>query len=134
MFTYDPIIGIKHTSEENLTETMKNNKSLESPIMFRGQALGSLKLKRADGEPSWTQTEIEFFHAIVAQLGLALENARMFEDTQEQAEREKLVGDISAKLWASADIDTIVRTTVEEIGSSLKLTGAVIELEVQANQ
>ena len=71
---------------------------------------------------------------IVSQLGLALENARMLEDTQEQAEREKLVGAISAKLWASSDINTILRTAVEEIGSSLNLTQAVVELEVPAYQ
>ena len=63
-----------------------------------------------------------------------LENPRMFEDMQEQAEREKLVGDITAKLWASSDIDTIVRTAVEEIGSSLNLTKAELELEVPAYQ
>jgi GAF domain-containing protein len=102
--------------------------------MFRGQPFGSVALQRADGEPVWTQAEIEFFHMIVAQLGLALENARMLEDTQEQAEREKLVGDISVKLWASSDINTILRTAVEEIGSSLNLTQAVVELEVPAYQ
>ncbi len=106
------------------------NSALVAPILFRGQALGKLALQRGDGDPAWTQAEIEFFNGMVAQLGMVLENARMFEDTQQQAEREKLVGDISAKLWASADIETIVRTAVEEIGVSLDLAQAVLELEV----
>jgi len=134
VYTYDPVMGIKKISNKELPEIIGNNRSIVSPIMFRGQALGSLALQRSDGEPGWTQAEIEFFNAIVSQLGLALENARMFEDIQEKAEREKLVSDISAKLWASSDVDTIVRTAVEEIGSSLNLTQAVVELEVSAYQ
>ncbi len=134
VYTYDPMMGIKQISKIDIPQNIANDRSLVAPIMFRGQPFGSVALQRADGEPVWTQAEIEFFHMIVAQLGLALENARMLEDTQEQAEREKLVGDISVKLWASSDINTILRTAVEEIGSSLNLTQAVVELEVPAYQ
>jgi GAF domain-containing protein len=133
-FAYDPIKGIKPVVKSPLPEITENNRALISPIIFRGQALGSIALQRAEGEPAWSKPEVEFFNGIVSQLGLALENARMFEDMQEQAEREKLVSDIAAKLWASSDIDTIVRTAVEEIGSSLNLTKAELELEVPAYQ
>ena len=133
-FTYEPVKGIKPVVTNPLREITEDNRSLVSPIVFRGQALGSIALQRAETEPTWSKAEVEFFNAIVSQLGLAFENPRMFEDMQEQAEREKLVGDISAKLWASSDIDTIVRTAVEEIGSSLNLTKAELELEVLAYQ
>jgi GAF domain-containing protein len=129
-YIYDPIKGIKQIALKDLPEIKADNTSLIAPILFRGQSLGTLALKRGEGEPAWTQVEIEFFNGMVSQLGMALENARMFEDTQQQAEREKLVGDISAKLWASSDIETIVRTAVEEIGVSLNLTQAILELEV----
>jgi GAF domain-containing protein len=134
VYTFDPIMGIKQISSTELPRDETDNQTLVAPIMFRGQSFGSVTLHRAEGEPVWTQSETEFFNMIVSQLGLALENARMLEDTQEQAEREKLVGDISAKLWASSDINTILRTAVEEIGSSLNLAQAVVELEAPAYQ
>ena len=133
-FSYEPIKGIKPGVTSPLRAITEDSRSLVSPIVFRGQALGSIVLQRSETEPIWSKAEVEFFNTIVSQLGLAFENARMFEDMQEQAEREKLIGDISAKLWASSDIDTIVRTAVEEIGSSLNLTKAELELEVPAYQ
>jgi len=130
-YIYDSLKGVKQIARKNLPDLdHADNSALVAPILFRGQTLGKLALQRGDGEPAWTQAEIEFFNGMVAQLGMVLENARMFEDTQQQAEREKLVGDISAKLWASSDIETIVRTAVEEMGVSLNLAQAVLELEV----
>ena len=130
-YIYDSLKGVKQVARKDLPDLRQaGNSALVAPILFRGQALGKLVLQRGDGDPAWTQAEIEFFNGMVAQLGMVLENARMFEDTQQQAEREKLVGDITAKLWASSDIETIARTTVEEIGVSLDLAQAVLELEV----
>lgn len=134
VYTYDPVMGIKKAPKSDLPQSIKSERTLHAPISFRGQSFGSIVLQREDGEPDWTQPDIEFFNTIVSQLGMAMENARMIEDSQEQAEREKLVGDISAKLWASSDINTILRTAVEEMCNSLDLTQAIIELEAPVYQ
>ena len=54
--------------------------------------------------------------SLSAQVGLALENARLLEDTQRRAEREQLVGQMTAQFTRSLDMDAVLRTAVRELG------------------
>ena len=129
-YQYDPL-GVKPIGDEanNLLADIGEN-SVEFPILLRGQSIGSITLVRNEGELHWSPKETELIQSIVSQLGLALENVRVLEDVQRKAEREKLVSEITARLWASSDINTIVRAAAEEIGSKLEVSNAVIQLEV----
>jgi len=61
-------------------------------------------------------------------LGLALESARLFEETQRMAERERLVSEITAKVRASMDVDIILQTAVRELGAALGTDRAFVQL------
>ena len=65
---------------------------------------------------------------MIDQAALALENARLLDETRQRAEQEKVASGISSKVWASADIDTILRTALKELGTALDASEAVIEL------
>ncbi len=132
-YEYDPL-GTKVATEEKKPDIADPSRVLSAAILLRGQSLGEITFTREPDAPAWTSAEVELFHTIVAQLGLALENARMVEDSNFKAERERLLSDISSKLWASADIHTILRTAVEQIGNSLGVDQATIQLEVPTYQ
>ena len=55
------------------------------------------------------------------QIGLALENARLLEETQRRAERERLVSDITTRLRASNDPRAILETAVTELKNALSV-------------
>jgi len=50
---------------------------------------------------------------------LALENARLLEETQKKAQRETIISDISAKIGESRSVDAIINTTIKELGDAL---------------
>jgi GAF domain-containing protein len=56
---------------------------------------------------------------VVRQAAIALQNARSYEQEQARARREQVLREIAAKVRGSADVDTIMRTAVQEIGQTL---------------
>lgn len=102
-------------------------KTLDLPIRLRGMAIGSLNLGIA-ADRTFTAEELAFVNTVIDQAALALENARLLDETRQRAEQEKVTAGISSKVWASTDIDTILRTALKELGTALDASEAVIEL------
>ncbi len=89
------------------------------PLRVRGQVIGVLDAHKPAGRGRWTEDEVALFEALVDQLGVALDSARLFQDTQRRAAEDRLVGEITSRLRATLDIDTVLQTAVREVGSAL---------------
>ncbi len=98
------------------------------PITLRGQTLGVIGIETETGDRQWTEDEIALLATVSEQLGQALESARLFADTERTAERERLIGDITAKIRASTDVQDILETTAEELGRALGTSRALVRL------
>ncbi|OGO61437.1 MAG: hypothetical protein A2032_03290 [Chloroflexi bacterium RBG_19FT_COMBO_49_13] len=101
---------------------------LKIPVKVRDQVLGSIQAQKEETGQEWTQDEIEMLETLVDQLSVALENARLYEDTQRRAERERVAADISARIRESLDVDTVLRTAVMEMRRALNLDEITIRL------
>jgi GAF domain-containing protein len=66
--------------------------------------------------------------ALADQAGLALENTRLFEETQSRARTVQLINEITARVRASTNIETILRTAAEELTRTLNLPRTRIRL------
>ncbi|HIQ01516.1 MAG TPA: GAF domain-containing protein, partial [Anaerolineales bacterium] len=89
---------------------------LVAPIRVHDQIIGVLSF---EARRAWRRDEVALVETAVEQMGLALENARLLEETRRRAERDRLIADITAKVRASADVETILRTAVRELGAAL---------------
>lgn len=65
---------------------------------------------------------------VAERLALAVENARLLEEAQRRAARERLIAEISNRLRASLDPDTVLQTTVRELGRALRASWAAVEV------
>jgi GAF domain-containing protein/HAMP domain-containing protein len=101
-------------------------KEIQVPMTLRDQLIGQISLA---GEGDWTPEEKSMIEAIASQAALALENARLVEDSQLLARRERLVAEITNKIWASTTVDGILQTTVREMGRALDTDEIIIELK-----
>jgi len=93
--------------------------SLTIPIKDRESILGVLRLRKPAGQ-LWSEQELALAETLAEQLFLALESARLFQETQARAERERLAGEITTKLRASNDPQTILQTAVQELRQALQ--------------
>ena len=77
------------------------------------------------------QNDKQLIESIATQAALALENARLVEESQSTAARERLANEITAKIWASTSVDAIMQTAVRELGHALDVTEATIEIKME---
>ena len=110
----------------------KASAMISIPIRFRGQAIGVLDVRSKNGQRFWKQDEIAMLEAAAERAALALENARLVESAQRRAARERAIGDISTRIGALSNLESIMQTAVEELGR--KIGGATeVTLEISSD-
>ena len=66
--------------------------------------------------------------AVAGEVAIALENARLIEETERRAQREHIVADISSRMLAANDIESILRTAGDELGRVLRVDRVALRL------
>jgi GAF domain-containing protein len=102
--------------------------ALVVPISLRGEALGTLGLHETEGKRQWTDDEIALIEAVADQMALAIENARLLEDTQQRAEQEQLVGQITAKMQLASNMDILMQNAIRELLAALDASYVAVHL------
>ncbi len=99
---------------------------LAVPIKLRNQVLGvvDIHFQSANVSPDL----IALIEGTVNRLAVSLENARLLEEIQLSAERERMVGEISSKVRAASDVDSVMRIAIQEIGRSLGVSEVMVQL------
>jgi GAF domain-containing protein len=88
---------------------------LTIPIKLRGQTIGAMNIRATDKKQSWDTDEMAIIQAAADRAALALENARLLKESQRRAAKERVIGEISAKISETASIDGILQTAVQEL-------------------
>jgi len=108
--------------------------ALAVPIVLRGEVLGALQVSEARQAREWTTGDLTFMQAVADQVALALDNARLIEETERRAERERLVADISGRMFAANELETIVQIASEELGHILQVKSTTVQVGMEALQ
>ncbi len=98
------------------SSTRGTGHKLSVPIELRGRTLGTITLRRDLDENPWSPDDLDLARDTVAQIAVALDNARLLDEAQRRAEHEQTVSKISARLSRSIDIDSILKAAVRELG------------------
>ncbi len=117
----EPVLTVEQPSQES-----KGVTKLAVPIKLRNQVLGVVDIRFDSGVVS--QDLIGLIEGTVGRLAVSLENARLMEEIQYRAERERLVSDISSKVRTASEVDRILRITAQELGRSLGVSEVMVEL------
>lgn len=104
---------------EPQVETQPGSKALQIPLRLRGLEIGSLDIYPA-GEVLPAH-EIALITHLSDRISQILENARLFEDAQRRAERERLTTEITAQMRKSNDPKEILEIAVRELKTALQL-------------
>jgi len=93
---------------------------LAIPLIFRNDVLGVLNVE-SEQIGAYNENDEEMLGTLAGSLAAIIANARLVDQIRRQAERERLLNDISSKIRRSTDMQTILSTTIQELH---RVTGA----------
>jgi len=126
--SYQPQIGLTpllpleppHTPTEVEAEALQSQQphtteedNLLTPLTVRGEPIALLTTSPIPTE----QTRL--WQALLSQLALAFDNARRYKASQQSAQRQTDIKEITTKVRATTNIDTILQTTLTELHHTL---------------
>lgn len=101
------------------------------PLKFRGQTIGVVHAKLREGQ---SENALATLQQAVDRLASALESARLYEEARNRADREQAISQITSAISLSNDYESILRTTIREIGHALPDTEVGIQIIDDSNQ
>ncbi|MBN1889032.1 MAG: GAF domain-containing protein [Thermoflexales bacterium] len=107
----------------------EDDRAVAVPIKVRGQTIGVLDLCKDIQSGAWTSEELTLVETLGEQLGVALESARLYQDTRRRAARERMINEIVGRVRASATVDGILQRTAEELGRAFGASRTWLRLE-----
>ncbi len=113
----DPVYAVLPSSNGS-----PDNAVMAVPISVRGETIGVIHVQDQGENRLWSEDEIAVVNSIASQVAVALENARLFENTVRRAEREKKVLQITAKIRSTNDPEEMMRIAVSELQQALSAT------------
>lgn len=121
-------VAVAARPDDLIDSNAGSREALVVPVKIRDQVVAILDTYKPEGTGAWSTDEVTFLEDVADQLGVALENARLYESLQLRAERERTVGQITARVRAAGDVDDILRTAVREIRRALGASHGIIRL------
>jgi GAF domain-containing protein len=121
--------GLTLTGQPGQLDTNEvDDKRMAVPIQVRGQTIGFLHARKSDRSGEWSVEEAALLNTLVDQLGVALDSARLYEETQERAERERMIGEITGRVRETLDLETVLQTAAREMRRALDLAEVEMRL------
>jgi len=125
---YHFIQGEVFSAKEGQISQATGLPEISVPIKIGDQIIGHLTAHKSTYLDVWSNDEIAVMENLSNQLSVALESARLYQDTQLRAAREQLTGEVTSRIRETLDIETILQTASDEIRKALNLPEVVIRL------
>jgi len=107
--------------------------SLAIPLRVRGQIIGAIDAHKRGDSGGWTADQIALLETLAQNLGDALEGARLYQEAQRRAAQEQLIGQVTARMRETLDVETVLKTAIREMGLALGIDRVEVRLKsVQA--
>lgn len=117
---------IENIANYNLTPT-----ALDFPLVLRDQVIGNLNIET--NRAALTPQEKTLVEAVTQQTALALENVRLVEETQRNAQQDRVVNAISEELSRAMDVESVIKTAVQELGRLPAVTEVSVHIDPVEN-
>jgi GAF domain-containing protein len=98
------------------------------PLIVSNEVFGAFILQDTFNEHRFDDDDLRLMTTLASQVAITIRNVRLLQDTRRRAEVERIIGEITTKIWASQDIETVARTTLYELGRALKAADGKIYL------
>lgn len=110
----------------------QDSQVLHQKIVYQELPIGTLVLTKQPDQGPWSEAEKKFVQSVAAQIAMAVENARLLDENQRQAQSEQVIGAISARAQGSLDLDAVMKISVQEVAKALGAMRVEMRLEPES--
>ena len=103
------------------------------PLVYRSELLGVLNVE-SEQASAYTETDEELLGTLGGSLAAIIANARLLEQIRSQAERERVLFEITDKIRRTTDMQTILTTTVSELTHAVGANHAHIKVGINPSE
>ncbi|NHZ72490.1 MAG: GAF domain-containing protein, partial [Aquificales bacterium] len=114
----DPDLDIDDNARTLYADLFGAKAIIFAPLVAGGQWIGYINILYKN-QRQFTESSIRRLSSIAGQSAVAIQNLGLLEETSRKAQREQMLREITAQVRSSADVDTIMKTAVQEIGRAL---------------
>jgi PAS domain S-box-containing protein len=100
--------------------------TLALPILVRHDLWGLLIAHQCSSPRRWNEANQQILQQLTTQLAIGIHQAELYQQTQKQAQRERLLNRVIQAIRNSLELDTIFATATTELGRLLQLDRAEI--------
>ncbi len=97
-------------------------------LTSRGEVIGVIMIEIANPQRIIGDDNLSLIDQISLQIAAAIDVARLFEQTENRAERERMIGHITGRIRETMDIESMVKTAVQELRQALRVPEVVVRL------
>lgn len=97
------------------------------PLQIGDRVLGAIQFERAAADGVWGEGEVELLTALADQLAQALDVARLYEETQRGALRERVAREVTDRMRATLEWDELMQTAVQEIARTVRASRVFLQ-------
>jgi GAF domain-containing protein len=102
------------------------------PVKVRDQVVGMINARKPREAGQWTVEETSLLETLTGQLEVALEDARLYRESQRHAYFERLTRQITERVHARPQVQIVIQTAVTELVETLSGARGFIQLSVDA--
>jgi phosphoserine phosphatase RsbU/P len=99
------------------------------PLLYRSELLGVLNVE-SEQLSAYAENDEELLGTLGGSLAAIIANARLLEQIRSQAERERILFEISDKIRRTTDMETILATTASELTRAVGANSARIKVSI----
>lgn len=123
--------GVEVASDEVQVAT---GQSLMAPITLRNRQIGAVQLFTAAKDQSWTAEDLAIIETVLDQVAQTAENLRLFEETRQRADYERLVGEITQKIRQAPTLEVLAKTASQELSNALGVSYGIVRVGTTPKQ
>jgi GAF domain-containing protein len=106
--------------------------TLAVPIKSGDRVIAVLDAQLSAENTTWTPDQIALLQSLSEQVSQAMERARLYQDTQRRAARERLTREITDAVQRATDMESLMRIATEELVRVLGGTQGYMRLGVES--
>ena len=122
--------NLAYSYENHVTQkTGAAGYKIQIPVRLRDQTIGQIEIEKDSDE--FNTDEIELVESISSQTAIALESARLLQESQRKASQEEMIVELTSRFSQALDIDDVLQTAVKELGRLPSISEVSIQLAGQ---